>query len=204
MFFCISTEATIHQDKVELEEKPRTTSSNSTDHQRLTERERDIKHQETESEKIKYLDRTIAKLCEELKRNKGEIEHVEKITTTLTEQNYINNQKDILTVLLQELNNQIEDNKMLVQNASYVSILTYQRAKRVSKREGLESRKTEHEELLQSTEKLLKTTEYVINKLTEKKKKLKSDREKISKHLKKTERQRDNLQINQFVPNELE
>ncbi|XP_038550581.1 uncharacterized protein LOC119884190 [Micropterus salmoides] len=140
---------------------------------------------ETEvGEQKKYLNKTKAKLDEELEKNEGELEHVQQLITTLTEQKKdLKNQREKLISLQQE-------DKIKIQE--YEKKLTTEpktdkhkkKKKREMTKEFLEKRATEHEELLKNTEELLETTDNLIIRMTERKGKLEKDKEQINKYLK--------------------
>ncbi|XP_037615430.1 butyrophilin subfamily 3 member A2-like [Sebastes umbrosus] len=179
--------------------KTKTTNS-SIELQLLNEGEGDREKLMTKRQKITYLDNTKAKLDEDLRRNEGELQHVQHVITTLMNQKKdLKDQREKLTSLQQKDKTQIEEYKKKLENTPAT-----QEKKKMQRREktkeDLERRKTEHEELLQNTDKLLETTEEMINKMTERKGKLERDKEQINKNLKETQRQTEiqrKLQLDQ-------
>ncbi|XP_071315668.1 butyrophilin subfamily 3 member A2-like [Trachinotus anak] len=148
------------------------------DKTQLGEREKAREHLMTESEKMEYLDTANAKLDEEFQRSEEELQHVEKVISTLTEQKMdLKNQREQVTSLKQELRILMEavTNKDLRKNI----------------RKDLESKKMEYKKLLPNTDKILVATEDMIIRMTERKGKLEKEKEQINKHLKKTEKQRE-------------
>ncbi|XP_037615429.1 butyrophilin-like protein 1 [Sebastes umbrosus] len=171
--------------------KTKTTDS-SIERQPPNEGEGDREKLMTKSQKITYLDDTKAKLDEDLKRNEGELQHVQQVITTLMNQKKdLKNQREKLISLQQKDKTQEEENKKKKTPATQEK---KKKSKREKTKEDLERRKTEHEELLQNTDKLLETTEEMINKMTERKGKLERDKEQINKNLKETERRRKEIQ----------
>uniref|UniRef100_A0A7N6AK12 Ig-like domain-containing protein n=2 Tax=Anabas testudineus TaxID=64144 RepID=A0A7N6AK12_ANATE len=168
------------------------TLSNSIDFQLLFDR--DSKHPMTESEKIRVVEKTKAKLDDEKQKNEGELKHVEQIIKTLTDQKEdLKKQREKLNSLLQDVKTKIVENKKKLKKGAKID-----KGKKMEKREqtkdDLQRKKQDYEELLNNTETLLETTERMINTMIERKGKLEKDREQITKHLKQTETQRDEIQ----------
>ncbi|XP_037615428.1 butyrophilin-like protein 2 [Sebastes umbrosus] len=91
--------------------KTKTTDS-SIERQPPNEGEGDREKLMTKSQKITYLDDTKAKLDEDLKRNEGELQHVQQVITTLMNQKKdLKNQREKLISLQQKDKTQEEENK---------------------------------------------------------------------------------------------
>ncbi|XP_053199189.1 butyrophilin subfamily 3 member A2-like [Scomber japonicus] len=146
----------------------------------------------TEAEKL--LNMKKEKHDEALKSNVEELNHVQNVITTLTEQKKdLKKQREKLTSQLQEVKTKREESKKkLIEGAKLDKGKKEMRRKKTN--EELDRRKTELEELLQNTEKLLETTEDLIIRMTERKGKLENDREQIEKQLKATEIQIEEIQ----------
>ncbi|XP_038587682.1 uncharacterized protein LOC119912525 isoform X1 [Micropterus salmoides] len=183
-----------HEGETEVGEKKTwiTTFGNSTELQLLMEGERE--QLMTESEKMKYLNKTKAKLDEEFEKNGVELEHVQQLITTLTEQKKdLRNQREKLISLQQEDKIKIQEYEKKLTTKPKTD-KHKKKKKREMTKEFLEKRATEHEELLKNTEELLETTDNLIIRMTERKGKLEKDKEQINKYLKETERQREEVQ----------
>ncbi|XP_051251123.1 butyrophilin-like protein 10 isoform X5 [Dicentrarchus labrax] len=88
------------------------TTNSSSELQLLMDGERHKEQRMTESEKMKYLEQTKAKLEEELQKNEGEMQHVhQEITALMDQKKVLNNQKEKLILLQQEDKTQIEEYK---------------------------------------------------------------------------------------------
>eukprot|EP00064_Thunnus_orientalis_P024116 superscaffoldBa00009910_g24391 len=160
--------------------------------QLLMEGQRDGKR--TLTEEMKHVDMKMAKLDEAFERNEDELQHVQQVITTLTEQKKdLKNQREKLNSLLQEVNTQLKESEKKLNEEPKVD-KERKKTKRIKTNEDLKSRKAEYEELLQNTEKLLETTEDMIIKMTEGKGKLEKDKEQINKQLKETKKQREEIQ----------
>uniref|UniRef100_A0A8P4KSM1 Ig-like domain-containing protein n=1 Tax=Dicentrarchus labrax TaxID=13489 RepID=A0A8P4KSM1_DICLA len=167
------------------------TTNSSSELQLLMDGERHKEQRMTESEKMKYLEQTKAKLEEELQKNEGEMQHVhQEITALMDQKKVLNNQREKLILLQQEDKTQIEEYKKKMKIPPKTN-----KDKKMKKREktlqDLERREREHEELLKNTETLLETTESMILGMTARKANLERDKEQINKNLKETERQRE-------------
>ncbi|XP_060888007.1 uncharacterized protein LOC132958948, partial [Labrus mixtus] len=161
------------------------------EHQLLLEKEGDGDQPMTGNEKMKLLDNIKAKQDEKLEKKERELELVQHVITTLTEQKEdLNILKDKLTSLQQEDMVLIEKKQMKVED----SYRDKTKKKHEKAKEYLEKRKTVHDELLKNTETQLESTDALINRMTERKGKLENDKEQIIKDLKETKRKREELQ----------
>ncbi|XP_068456870.1 butyrophilin subfamily 3 member A2-like [Clinocottus analis] len=151
--------------------------------------------EEGDAEKLMTcLDKTKAKLNEELENKEVELRYVQEVITTLTSQkNNLKNQRKQLISQQQENKTQItEINKKINKNPNPMT--GGKKKKREEKLNDLKRSDEELKELLENTDNLQESTDGMIIKMTEWKGKQERDREKINTLLKNNASRREEIQ----------
>ncbi|XP_078020026.1 butyrophilin subfamily 3 member A2-like isoform X2 [Epinephelus lanceolatus] len=137
-------------------------------------------------------DNAKAKLDEELQKNKGELQHVQQVITTLMGQKEdLKNQREKLISLLREDNAEKEENEKDQENIGFMEKKTEKKKKLEKIKDDVEKRMKEHGDLLKKTQTLLKITKEMNIQMSERKEKLQANREQINENLTEREKQRE-------------
>ncbi|XP_054863449.1 butyrophilin subfamily 3 member A2-like isoform X2 [Amphiprion ocellaris] len=175
------------KEETELRKREMWMIGNDVELELLMEGQRDREQSMLGREKMKYLEMKKAKFDEQLQKNEEELKHVQQVIEVFKKQ------KEDLKTQKEKLLSLQEKEKMKIKEIDMMKDPLLDKKNKQQKREKAKQeaaqKNTEHEELLKNTEKLLETTEEMIVKMTERKGKLKTNKEQIVKHLKSTEQQ---------------
>uniref|UniRef100_UPI003AAC819A butyrophilin subfamily 1 member A1-like n=1 Tax=Centroberyx gerrardi TaxID=166262 RepID=UPI003AAC819A len=185
-----------HEDETEQREGEKKTKSinNDTELQVLIEGERGGEELTAEREAMKELDEKKTKLEEELQQKEGERKNAEEeVARSMGRKRELEDQREQLKLQLKEAETQREGTERKLQ--SYFLYLRWgERDQLNAKKKVLETRKSELDEQLRSTETELAVKNSDINRMTDKKSKAENKMEQINVKLKETEKQRDEIE----------